>query len=142
MGADMVGDQLRGLVDPSGTPLHGCVGYQEEALLTAATGATEALSDVDSRVFEGSDLEVGTVTGVDMVDDQLRSSVDPSGTLLHGCVEYKEGALLAAATGAAEGLPGAVAPVCSGQVYHDHDPWPGRRLKNQRQARKRREKIQ
>ena len=26
-GADMVGDQLRGLVDPSGTPLHGCVVY-------------------------------------------------------------------------------------------------------------------
>ena len=56
-GADMVGDQLRGLVDPSGTPLHGCVGYQEEALLAVATGAAEALSDVHSRVFEGSDLE-------------------------------------------------------------------------------------
>ena len=50
-GADMVGDQLRSLVEPSGIPLHGCVGYQEEALLTAATGAAEALSDVDSRVW-------------------------------------------------------------------------------------------
>ena len=47
-GADMVGDQLRGLVDTSGTPLHGCVGYQEEALLTAAVGAAETLSDMQS----------------------------------------------------------------------------------------------
>jgi len=141
---DMVGDQLRGLVDPSGIPLYGCVGYQEEALLTAVTGAAEALSDVDSRVFEGSNLEVGTVTGVDMVDNQLRGSVDPSGTPLHGCVEYQEGALLAAATGAVEDWPGAAASVCSGQVHHDHNPWLGfrRRLKNQRQARKRRGKIQ
>ena len=90
----------------------------------------------------GSDLEVGTVTGVDMVDDQLRGSVDPSGTPLHGCVEYQEGALLAAATGAAEGLPGAAAPVCPGQVHHDHDPWPGRTKKNKKQARKRRDLIQ
>jgi len=95
MGADMVGDQLRGSVDLSGTPLHGCAGYQEGALLTAVTGAAEALSDADSRVFEGSDLMVGTVTDVDMVDDQLHSSVDPSGTPLHGCVEYREEALLA-----------------------------------------------
>jgi len=76
-------------VDPSGTLLHGCVGYQEEALLTAAVGAAETLSDVHSQVFEGSDLEVGTVTGVDMVDDQVPGSVDPSGTPLHGCVEYQ-----------------------------------------------------
>jgi len=74
-GADTVGDQLRGLVDPSGTPLHGCVMYRDEALLTVAPGAAEALSDVHSRVFEGSDPEVATVTGVDMVDDLLRGSV-------------------------------------------------------------------
>ena len=78
----------------------------------------------------------------DMVGDQLRGLVDPSGIPLHGCVGYQEGALLAAATGAAEGLPGAVAPVCSGQVHHDHDPWPGRTKKNKKQARKRRDLIQ
>ena len=38
-GADTVGDQLRGLVDPSGTPLHGCVVYQDDALLAVAPGA-------------------------------------------------------------------------------------------------------
>jgi len=85
----MVGDQLRSLVDPSGTPLHGCVEYHDEALLAVAPGAAETLSDVHSRVFEGSDPEVVTVTGVDMVDDQLRGSVDPLGTPLHGCVEYQ-----------------------------------------------------
>jgi len=37
-GADMVGD----LVDPSRTPLHGCVVYQDEALLAVAPGAAEA----------------------------------------------------------------------------------------------------
>jgi len=57
-GADTVGDQLRGLVDPSGTPLHGCVVYQDDALLSVAPRAAEALSGVHSRVFEGSDPEV------------------------------------------------------------------------------------
>ena len=52
-----------------GTPLHGCVGYQDEALLAVAPGAAEPLSDVHSRVFEGFDPEIVTVTGVDMVDD-------------------------------------------------------------------------
>ena len=41
-GADTVGDQLCGLVDPSRTPLHGCVVYQDEALLAVAPGAAEA----------------------------------------------------------------------------------------------------
>ena len=41
-GADTVGDQLCGLVDPSRTPLHGCVVYQDEALLAVAPGAVEA----------------------------------------------------------------------------------------------------
>ena len=86
--ADVVGDQLRGSVDPSGTPLHGCVVYQDGALQAVALGVTEALSDVPSRVFEGSDPEVAMVTGVDMVDDLLRGSVDPLGTPPHGCVEY------------------------------------------------------
>ena len=44
--ADVVGDQLRGLVDPSGTPPHGCVVYQDEALLAVAPGAVQVLSDV------------------------------------------------------------------------------------------------
>jgi len=70
-GADAVANQLRGLVDPLGTPLHGCVVYQDGALLADAPGAAEALSCVHSRVFEGSDPEVVTVTGVDMVDDLL-----------------------------------------------------------------------
>jgi len=113
-GADMMGDQLRDLVDPSGTLLHGCVWYQEEALLRAAAGAAEALSDVHSRVFESSDLEAGTVTGVDMVDNQLRGSVDPSGTPLYGCVEYQEGAVLAAATWVVEAFPGMDSQVFEG----------------------------
>ena len=41
-GADTVGDQLCSLVDPSGTPLHGCVVCQDEALLAVAPGAAEA----------------------------------------------------------------------------------------------------
>jgi len=45
-------------VDPSGTPLHNCVVYQEDALLAVAPGAAEALSGVNSRVFEGFDPEV------------------------------------------------------------------------------------
>ena len=63
----------------------------------------------DSRACGGPELEDGTVTGVDMVNDQLRGSVDPSGTPLHGCAEYQEEALLA------ENLPGAGALVCSDQ---------------------------
>jgi len=59
-GADTVGDQLGGLVDPLGTPLHGCVVCQDEALLAVAPGVAEALSGVHSRVFEGSDPEVAT----------------------------------------------------------------------------------
>jgi len=140
-GADMVGDQLHGLVDPSGTPLHGCVVYQDKALPAVVLGAAEALSDVHSRVFEGSDPKVATVTGVDMVDDLLRGSVDPLGTPLHGCVEYQEGILPASATGAVKALPCAAAPVCSGQVHHDHVP-PGRAKKNKKQATRRQDRIQ
>jgi len=44
-GADTVGDQLCGLVDPSRTPLHGCVVYQDEALLAVS----RSLSGVHSR---------------------------------------------------------------------------------------------
>ena len=137
----MVGDQLHGLVDPSGTPLHGCVVYQDKALPAVVLGAAEALSDVHSRVFEGSDPKVATVTGVDMVDDLLRGSVDPLGTPLHGCVEYQEGILPASATGAVKALPCAAAPVCSGQVHHDHVP-PGRAKKNTKQATWRQDRIQ
>ena len=39
-------------------------------------------------------------------------------------------------------MPGAAAPVFSGQAHHDHNPWPGRTKKNERQARRRRENIQ
>ena len=84
---DVVGDQLSGLVDPSGTPPHGCVVYQDEALLAVAPGAVEALSDVLSRVFEVSDPKIATLTGVDNVDDLLRGLVDPLGTPLRGRVE-------------------------------------------------------
>jgi len=100
--ADVVGDQLRGSVDPSGTPLHGCVVYQDGALPAVALGVTEALSDVPSRVFEGSDPEVAMVTGVDMVDDLLRGSVDPLGTPPHGCVEYLGTAVMEVETGEIE----------------------------------------
>jgi len=58
--ADVVGDQLRGSVDPSGTPLHGCVVYQDETLPAVAPVVAEDLSDVPSRVFEGYDPEVAT----------------------------------------------------------------------------------
>jgi len=94
-GVDVVDEQLRGSVDTSGTPLHGCVEPQERALLAAATGVVEALPGVDSQVYEASDPEVGMVTGVDMANNQLRGLVDPSGTPRHGCVEYQEEDLLA-----------------------------------------------
>ena len=83
--ADVVVDQLRGLVDPSGTPPHSCVVYQDEALL-AMLGAVEALSDVLSRVFEVSHPKIATLTDVDN-DNLLRGSVDPLGTPLRGRVE-------------------------------------------------------
>ena len=83
---DVVVDQLRGLVDPLGTPPHCCVVYQDEALLSVAPGAPEALSDVLSRVFEVSDPEIATLTGVDN-DNLLRGSVDPLGIPLRGRVE-------------------------------------------------------
>jgi len=44
-GADTIGDQLCGLVDPSRTPLHGCVVYQDEALLAVAPGVAEAYQE-------------------------------------------------------------------------------------------------
>jgi len=65
---DVVDEQLRSSVDPSGTPLYGCVEPQERALLAVATGVVEALPGVDSQVFEDSDPDVGMVTGVDMVN--------------------------------------------------------------------------
>ena len=68
--------------------------------------------------------------------------MDPLGTPLHGCVEYQAGTLPASATGAVKALPCAAAPVCSGQVHHDHDPWPGRTKKNKKQATRRQDKKQ
>jgi len=100
--ADVVGDQLRGSVDPSGTPLHGCVVYQDETLPAVAPVVAEDLSDVPTRVFEGYDPEVATVTGVDMVDDLVRGLVDPLGNPPHGCVEYLGTAVMEVETGEIE----------------------------------------
>jgi len=55
-GADKVG----GLVDPSRTPLHGCVVYQDEALLAVAPGAAEACQ----ACIRGCLRVLTTVTGV------------------------------------------------------------------------------